>query len=644
MAWYITDGILQRADNAPAENSILTDITGEGDVVIPKGVTSISDEAFRGCRALTSIHIPEGVTSIGNGAFQYCAGLTESILPESVASIGDKAFAECVNLTNLNLPEGLTSIGREAFARCKSLQRVIIPSGISFIEADSFSYCSSLSEITLSEGITSFGNYAFAGCTSLTSIKLPESITSIPDRAFYYCTALTDITLPDGISSIGSLAFWECRNLASITLPQDLASIGEQAFLECRNLQSVRIPDSLTDIGEAAFDLCSSLADIIISENHPTLRIENNLLLSKDGTLLRCLADAESVSVPSTVTSIAPKAFSGCSRLTAVTVPEGITSIEKETFHDCTSLASITLPSTITRIGDWAFYKCSSLKHITLPEGVKFIGHAAFYECSDLMSIHLPDSVTLLSSSAFYHCPNLTKIALPIHPFLFLDGHVLKVLRAITCVISLKDAPANTRLKLCVGFALQPEKYPEELRAEYIAYIKKNAAKLASAAFGYPELLYLMCREKLIAAKNIDAFTEEAVRHENAELTAITLDYQNSLGSKEVTKARERKEKVRDRQDDVIIDRMTARADKVGIDGLNFVVTGGLTHFDRRNDLKAFIAERGGKLLSAMSAKTDYLITNDLDSGSVKNQKAADMGIVVISEEEFLKMAEGKKQ
>jgi DNA ligase (NAD+) len=41
-----------------------------------------------------------------------------------------------------------------------------------------------------------------------------------------------------------------------------------------------------------------------------------------------------------------------------------------------------------------------------------------------------------------------------------------------------------------------------------------------------------------------------------------------------------------------------------------------------------------------MSAKTDYLITNDTDSGSVKNQKAAELGIVVITEDEFLKMAE----
>jgi len=493
--------------------------------------------------------------------------------------------------------------------------------------------------------------YAFNAMTSILAMAtlviigmVMGSLTSVSEGAFYYCTDLADITLSENTVSVGAHAFWLCKSLKNIPLPDGVVSIGESAFLNCQSLQSIRIPDSLTDIGEAAFDLCSSLTDIVISENHPTLRLENNLLLSKDGTLLRCLANAESVSVPSAVTAIAPKAFSVCTRLTEVVIPEGIARIEKETFHDCSSLTSITLPSTLTTIGDWAFSNCSSLKHLTLPEGVKSIGNCAFYECSDLMSIHIPNSVSFLSPGAFYHCPSLTSITLPSHRFLILDGSVLKTLRAITCVIALKDAPANTRLKLCIGFALHPEKYPEELKAEYIAHIKKNAAKLAAAAFEYPELLHLMCREKLIAAKNIDTFTEEAVRHENAELTAVILGYQaNVLTSKDITTARERKEKVRSRQDEVIIDRMAARADKTGIDGLNFVVTGGLAHFDRRDDLKAYITERGGKLLSAMSTKTDYLITNDTDSGSVKNQKAAELGIIVITEDEFLKLAGGKE-
>ena len=72
MAWYITDGVLQKADTAPAANSILTDITGIGDVIIPGGVTSIGKGAFRQCSSLTSITLPDGLTSIEDSAFYKC--------------------------------------------------------------------------------------------------------------------------------------------------------------------------------------------------------------------------------------------------------------------------------------------------------------------------------------------------------------------------------------------------------------------------------------------------------------------------------------------------------------------------------------------------------------------------------------------
>ena len=78
-AWWITDGVLERADAAPAQYSIPTGITGEGKVVIPKGVTRIGDAAFYYCLELTSIHIPEGVTHIGKSAFGSCGKLLSAI-------------------------------------------------------------------------------------------------------------------------------------------------------------------------------------------------------------------------------------------------------------------------------------------------------------------------------------------------------------------------------------------------------------------------------------------------------------------------------------------------------------------------------------------------------------------------------------
>lgn len=72
--------------------------------------------------------------------------------------------------------------------------------------------------------------------------------------------------------------------------------------------------------------------------------------------------------------------------------------------------------------------------------------------------------------------------------------------------------------------------------------------------------------------------------------------------------------------------------------GKVFVVTGSLTHFANRNELKDQIEKRGGKVTGSVTGKTDYLINNDTTSSSSKNKKAKELGIPIISEEDFLKL------
>ncbi len=77
------------------------------------------------------------------------------------------------------------------------------------------------------------------------------------------------------------------------------------------------------------------------------------------------------------------------------------------------------------------------------------------------------------------------------------------------------------------------------------------------------------------------------------------------------------------------------------ITGKTFVITGAVYHFPNRDAAKAYIEERGGKVAGSVSAKTDYLINNDTESGSSKNKKAKELGIPILSEEDFLKLCEG---
>lgn len=72
--------------------------------------------------------------------------------------------------------------------------------------------------------------------------------------------------------------------------------------------------------------------------------------------------------------------------------------------------------------------------------------------------------------------------------------------------------------------------------------------------------------------------------------------------------------------------------------GKTFVITGSLTHFENRDAAKAKIEELGGKTAGSVSKKTDYLINNDIGSASSKNKKAKELGIPIITEEDFLEM------
>ena len=166
--------------------------------------------------------------------------ITALVIPEGVTSISNGAFTSCKWITSLTIPEGFTTIGESAFANCGGMTSVSIPNTVTTIENHAFSGCSSLSTLTIPNSVTSIGERAFSRCSSLTSVVIPNKIETINEYTFLECYNLTSLSLPESVTTIKGHAFDCCSKLESLIIPSKVEYIYQQAFANCGNLQSVK--------------------------------------------------------------------------------------------------------------------------------------------------------------------------------------------------------------------------------------------------------------------------------------------------------------------------------------------------------------------------------------------------------------------
>jgi YD repeat-containing protein len=98
-----------------------------GSYMIPNNVTSIGENAFGGCKSLTSVTIPNSVTSIGVNAFHHCTSLTNATIGNGVTSIGDIAFDYCTSLTGVYFQGNAPSIGLDTFLFANNVTVYYLP-------------------------------------------------------------------------------------------------------------------------------------------------------------------------------------------------------------------------------------------------------------------------------------------------------------------------------------------------------------------------------------------------------------------------------------------------------------------------------------------------------------------------------------
>ena len=129
-------------------------------IKLGEGVRIIYNNAFSGCKALTSLDLSActSLTKIDSWTFKGCAGLTEVKLPASLTKIGFEAFKGCKALTEVKLPASLTEIGKSAFAGCTGLTSAVFADTTSWAVYDDSSYSGTPTSINSSD----LDNYATA--------------------------------------------------------------------------------------------------------------------------------------------------------------------------------------------------------------------------------------------------------------------------------------------------------------------------------------------------------------------------------------------------------------------------------------------------------------------------------------------------
>ena len=254
----------------------------------------------------------------------------------------------------------VTSIGMSAFSNCTDLIRVVIPNSVQYIM-----------------------NYAFQNCTGLLNITLPASLAAVYQNVFSGCTSLKSI-----ICLKPNPGFCTNTNNFPTSVYSDAILIVPQGYKS--NYQSSSLWSNFSTIEEMD---CDFAVDAIFYNDLGDNKAEVTDPCSYTYYSNYYTGD---VVIPSTVTH-------GGNTYT-------VTAIHPSTFYYCHYLNSVSIPTTVSSIGNYAFYDCTSLTSCTIPEGVENIEYCTFGNCPQLSSVVIPSSVTWIAQNAFVNCNALTSI------------------------------------------------------------------------------------------------------------------------------------------------------------------------------------------------------------------------------------------
>ncbi len=204
----------------------------------------------------------------------------------------------------------------------------------------------------------------------------------------------------------------------SVDIPSNITNISNYAFYGS-NLESITIPSTISSIGTKAFGNCTHLTGISVDGGNSSYKSESGVLFNKTGSELICYpagkdidGDHDSYIIPAGVTTIAEEAFAYNTHLTTIPSSSATSfSIGTYAFKNCTALSSITLTG-VASIADYAFNGCNALATVNISgNGSTTIGAQAFYYLTALTTVTLTN-IASIGANAFDSCTSLSSLTI----------------------------------------------------------------------------------------------------------------------------------------------------------------------------------------------------------------------------------------